>query len=72
MVIEIDGDIHDETDQREYDLNRNYMMTEFGIRVLRFTNKQIAHDMEAVLNTIQMALHESIYPPSGPIYPPSP
>ena len=50
LVIEVDGSVHD--DQREYDRERDAILTANGITVIRFTNEQVLSDIESVLNEI--------------------
>jgi len=41
LVIEIDGETHDSSEQKEYDEGRAYEMTEFGIETIRFSMKRL-------------------------------
>jgi very-short-patch-repair endonuclease len=55
LVIEIDGDSHAE--QREYDAARTQWLTEqHNYRVLRFTNREVLTNIEAVVEAIRAAL----------------
>ena len=55
LVIEIDGDSH--ADQIEYDEERTRWLNEQKhYRVVRFTNDQVSHHIEAVLERIAEAL----------------
>ncbi len=47
LVIEIDGKIHEE--QIEYDLERDKVLTARGLRLLRFKNEEVIHEIEQVL-----------------------
>ncbi|RPA68429.1 endonuclease domain-containing protein [Cyclobacteriaceae bacterium YHN15] len=49
LVIEIDGDIHEFHDSKEYDQGRTYELEEFGLQVLRFQNEEVEKEMEKVL-----------------------
>ncbi len=49
LIIEVDGNVHDSTDQLEYDANRTYLLEEFGLTVIRFRNEEIDHSIESVL-----------------------
>jgi very-short-patch-repair endonuclease len=53
LALEIDGESHNSEDQIEYDKNRNVIMNNLGITVLRFKNTQIENDINRVINTIQ-------------------
>jgi very-short-patch-repair endonuclease len=41
LAIEIDGSIHNEPDQKEYDVKRQEYLETFGIKFLRLTNEEI-------------------------------
>ena len=51
LVVEVDGEIH--AYQTEYDDARTTKLTDFGCRVLRFTNEQIMNDLPNVLAEIR-------------------
>ena len=53
LVIEVDGGIHKSRDQKEYDINRDAELGYWGIKVIRFTNEEIAHDLKSVLAEIE-------------------
>ena len=50
LAIEIDGDTH--ADQVEYDAERTAWLAEQGVRVVRFTNRQVHRQIEDVLQAI--------------------
>jgi very-short-patch-repair endonuclease len=50
LIIEIDGDIHQYKHQEDK-IRENYLK-ELGYHILRFTNQQIVHELDHVLNTI--------------------
>ncbi|MBN8823422.1 MULTISPECIES: endonuclease domain-containing protein [unclassified Spirosoma] len=52
LVIELDGSVHDSVDQQEYDLNRTYVLKEFGLTVIRFRNEEVLLRVDAVLTEI--------------------
>ncbi len=55
LVIEVDGDSHAE--QMEYDTVRTQWLNEqHNYRVLRFTNREVLTNIEAVVEAIRMAL----------------
>jgi very-short-patch-repair endonuclease len=53
LVIEVDGSVHDQEEQKEYDVGRSYEMQKWGIKVLRFTNEQVERDTDKVLTEIE-------------------
>jgi very-short-patch-repair endonuclease len=56
LVIELDGSIHDEEEQKDWDTNRTAMLEEFGINVLRFQNNDVLTDIDGVLAKIKQHL----------------
>ncbi|TKC06494.1 DUF559 domain-containing protein [Pedobacter polaris] len=53
LIIEIDGGVHNQNENQEYDKNRSYELEEMGIRVIRFTNELVKGNLDNVLNTIK-------------------
>ncbi|HUX58726.1 MAG TPA: endonuclease domain-containing protein [Bacteroidales bacterium] len=58
LVIEIDGEIHNNKEVHEYDLNRSAELNKFGIRVIRFSNDQIIYKIDQVLTAINEVISE--------------
>ena len=58
LVIEVDGKDHNQVEQKEYDKDRDFDMKEQGIKVLRFKNEEVLHDIEYVISTIASELKE--------------
>ena len=54
LAIEVDGNIHNLEDVKEKDAGRTYMLTEWEIIVMRFTNMEVQNDIEFVLETIKL------------------
>ncbi len=54
LVIELDGSRH--LQQEERDIDRTAFLKAQGYRVLRFWNNQVMHDMQGVMQKIEMAL----------------
>ena len=52
LVIEIDGVGHNRTDQKLYDKERTFNFEMAGLSVLRFTNYEVEHNIDAVLQEI--------------------
>ena len=52
LIVEVDGNIHNNQDVKEYDEARTNELNSMGIHVLRFTNDQVETNMIAVLNQI--------------------
>lgn len=51
LVIEVDGDIHDL--QKEEDERREKVLSQMGLRVVRFRNDEVLRDLSAVVNKIK-------------------
>jgi phosphoribosylformylglycinamidine synthase len=56
LIVEVDGEVHDEAGQAEYDSGRTYELEGVGYHVLRFTNGQVLHQLPTVLQKISAAL----------------
>lgn len=52
LVIELDGSQHDAQDARQYDAVRTNTLEAMGLRVLRFDNRQVLQELEAVIGAI--------------------
>ncbi len=52
VVIEIDGELHFEPEQMKFDQERTDWLGANGYRVIRFTNDEVYHNFEAVLQSI--------------------
>jgi len=53
LVIEVDGPIHDRIDHREHDQQRDGVIKDFGITILRFSNDEIRYHLNQVLKKIE-------------------
>ena len=51
LVIEVDGDIHNE--QKERDDEREQLLSELGCFILRFSNEEVTQNIEKVLSEIK-------------------
>jgi very-short-patch-repair endonuclease len=56
LVVEVDGGIH--LEQQAYDRERELFMKDFGLRVLRFANTEVEHNLEDVLHAILQACRQ--------------
>ncbi|QEM04315.1 endonuclease domain-containing protein [Mucilaginibacter rubeus] len=55
LVIEADGAIH--LYKKEYDKNRDKVLSDLGLEILRFENDEIISNINEVLNKIILHLH---------------
>lgn len=53
VVIELDGKNHLEINQGEYDTDRQIKLENLGLKVLRFENKDVLLNLDAVLEIIK-------------------
>lgn len=53
LCVEIDGDIHDVEDQKEYDRLRSDVLELRKLKVLRFRNEEVMSDEESVRERIR-------------------
>ena len=58
LVVEVDGDIH--AMREEYDSVRTEWLEERDYRVIRFTNDEVFHQLNAVLESILAACEERL------------
>lgn len=56
LVIELDGSQHLEPQAMEYDRQRTLALEKLGLRVLRFDNRQVLLEMEAVMAVVWNAI----------------
>ena len=52
LGIEVDGEVHHAAGVPEYDQNRQLFIESFGIRVIRFWNRQVYDSLDDVVETI--------------------
>jgi len=56
LLIEVDGLIHKELSQAEHDKKRDRWLEREGYRVMRFSNQDVATDMNSVLSAISASI----------------
>lgn len=56
LVIEIDGEVHDVPEQKEYDQARSEVLKELGYTELRFKNEEVLGNIEVVIDKIKEEL----------------
>src|SRR6266581_4124454 len=62
LAVELDGSTHDHEAAQTYDLKRSALLTQFGIRTLRFENREIRRNIEGVLLAIEAHFAELTTP----------
>jgi uroporphyrinogen-III synthase len=61
LIVEIDGGVHDQPGQVEWDETRNTRLEEHGYKILRITNEDVLTQPEILFETIR-----ALYPSPGP------
>jgi len=56
LVIEIDGDVHNDTHQKERDTERTRLLNRLGIREIRFKNEEVINHTDNVIKKIESEL----------------
>lgn len=60
LVIEIDGSQHYTHEGMDYDENRTYVINQFGVEVIRFSNYDIDKNFQGVCVEIDKVVNERI------------
>ncbi|MCU0462138.1 MAG: endonuclease domain-containing protein [Bacteroidales bacterium] len=68
LVIEIDGEIHNQIENREYDDGRACELEKFDLKIIRFTNDQVMFNTAFVIKQIQKIISE-LSPLQGAVTP---
>jgi very-short-patch-repair endonuclease len=53
LIIEVDGKVHDNFVNNEYDFNRTKQLNELGFRIIRFSNEDVKNHLDLVLEAIK-------------------
>ena len=56
LIIELDGNVHDNVGSQQYDYERDEWLKAQGYRVLRFLNSELLHHPERVIWAIKDAI----------------
>lgn len=56
LAVELDGEIHFQEEQIEYDKSRDAYINSLGIKVIRFENQDVIYGIEEVKNRYQKIL----------------
>ena len=63
LVIELDGSQHYEPQTMAYDSERSAFLSEFGLEVLRFSNRDVDRDFHGVCTQIDIAIQRRLQDP---------
>jgi len=58
LVVEIDGDTHGTEEAQVKDQRRTDFLESQGLRVIRFTNRDVVHNIEGVMESLENLLNE--------------
>jgi very-short-patch-repair endonuclease len=58
LVIELDGSVHEEDEQKESDTERDKVLVEIELRVFRFKNEDVIGNLRGVLEKIRELISE--------------
>lgn len=53
LVIEVDGNVHNINENKEWDENRTAEIEKFGVTIIRFTNQQVFNYINEVVSEIE-------------------
>jgi very-short-patch-repair endonuclease len=56
LVIEVDGEVHDQGKQIERDIERTNILRKLGIKELRFKNEEVINQLDQVIEKIEVKL----------------
>ncbi|WP_375434416.1 endonuclease domain-containing protein [uncultured Hymenobacter sp.] len=59
LIVKVDGEVHQEAEQVEYDTGRTHELRALGYAPLRFSHHQVVHALPQVLQTIRQQLELS-------------
>ena len=58
LIIEVDGSIHLQDEILQNDADREENLCSFGLTVIRFTNEEVIHDIDIVIDNIECKMNE--------------
>ena len=69
LCIEVDGEVHNQDEQRQKDEDRTVFLNQNRIVVIRFRNEEIENNMSDVLDKIKTVIHGLV---GAPVQTPNP
>ena len=60
LIIELDGSVHNQKEQKESDAERENVLSKMGLRILRFQNEEVTRNLSEVLGKIREMTSKSI------------
>jgi very-short-patch-repair endonuclease len=58
LVIELDGSVHEGNEQKENDAERDKVLSEMGLRIVRFMNEDVIKNLPKILGRIRELISE--------------
>jgi leucyl-tRNA synthetase/very-short-patch-repair endonuclease len=58
LIVEVDGDYHENAEQQLYDAERTKTLTEIGFQVIRFTNEEVIKNTKGVIKQIKLTINQ--------------
>ena len=58
LIVELDGEYHNEKQQKIYDDARTKFLNELDLKLIRFTNEEVLNDISTVIEKIKAAIAE--------------
>ena len=56
LVVEVDGSVHEDSYQKERDVERTKILNNFGLREIRFKNEEVISNTDNVIRQIKQAI----------------
>lgn len=60
LIIEIDGDVHNEPGVKAYDEERKRIIVSLGIQILRFTNNEVLYNLDVVIENTNSFIQNTL------------
>jgi cyclase len=61
LIVEVDGLIHAIEEVKLNDIDREKILTDFGLNIIRFSNEIVLNDIQAVLDQIKSTISKTQY-----------
>ncbi|MGC9316091.1 MAG: endonuclease domain-containing protein, partial [bacterium] len=58
LVLEVDGDTHYTEEGKTYDAERTYILEQYGLRIIRYTNTEILQSFPAVCEDLKRKIND--------------
>jgi len=65
LAVELDGDVHEVPEQKEYDIARQKYLEAFGIKFIRIKNEEFLGNPNKAINKIEKEISSSLKKQNG-------